>query len=155
MEGTPTETQQAAPTPPAPERKGSPAALIVIGVLALLGVISAVLTFQHGGFGPQKTERVAATGVVKEFAMEAPSWVFDPDTVTVSAGDTVRLIIHVPDNDVPHGIGINEFSVNKRLDPGKTETVEFVADLRGTFTYYCSVPCGEGHSRMVGKLIVK
>lgn len=46
------------------------------------------------------------------------------------------------------GIGV-------RLDPDKPVTVEFIADKIGTFIYYCNVPCGEGHSSMGSKLIVK
>ena len=44
--------------------------------------------------------------------------------------------------------------VEVKTADGKTEIVEFVADKRGTFEFYCSVYCGEGHSEMEGTLIV-
>lgn len=38
---------------------------------------------------------------------------------------------------------------------GKTESVEFVADKKGSFYAYCSVYCGPGHSHMQVSLIVE
>ena len=89
----------------------------------------------------------------KEFKMTAKQFQFDPATIEVNKGDRVRLI--VTSVDVPHGIGIPEYDINERLDPGKPVTIEFTADKQGTFTAYCSVFCGSGHSNMKGKIIVK
>ena len=57
--------------------------------------------------------------------------------------------------DVAHGFSLLDFNVNENLEPGKEITVEFIADKKGTFTFYCSVPCGANHKEMKGKLIVK
>ena len=80
---------------------------------------------------------------------------FDPPTIEVNAGDKVRIILTT--DDISHGLGINEFMVNKRVDPSPAEPtiIEFLADKRGEFTFYCSVPCGDGHIDMKGKLIVR
>ena len=56
--------------------------------------------------------------------------------------------------DVTHGFNLPAFGVNKQLDAGKTTTVEFVVDKKGTFAFSCSVFCGAGHSGMTGKLVV-
>ena len=104
----------------------------------------------------KKVEEKAASaqsGEVKEFKMTAKQFAFTPGTIEVNKGDRVRLI--VTSTDVPHGISIPEYGINKRLDPGKPATIEFTADKEGTFTAYCSVFCGAGHSGMRGKLIVK
>ena len=93
------------------------------------------------------------TGEVKEFKITAKQFQFDPATIEVSKGDKVRLLI--TSQDVPHGFSIVEYGINVRLDTGKTATVEFTADKQGTFTAFCSVFCGSGHSGMKGKLIVK
>ena len=93
------------------------------------------------------------SGEVKEFKMTAKQFQFDPATIEVNKGDKVSLI--VTSVDVPHGIAIPEYSINERLDPGKPVKIEFTADKQGTFTAYCSVFCGSGHSNMKGKLIVK
>lgn len=92
------------------------------------------------------------TAEVKEFQMTAKKWDFTPDTITVNEGDTVKLVIE--SIDVDHGFAISDFGVNERLEPGKTVTVEFIADKSGTFTFFCNVFCGSGHSHMEGTLIV-
>lgn len=96
--------------------------------------------------------QIQPTGEIKEFTMTAKRFSFDPDMIIVNKGDTVRLLI--TSTDVPHGFAINEFDVNIQLSPGETEVVEFVADKVGTFTFFCSIPCGFGHANMQGKLIV-
>ena len=93
------------------------------------------------------------SGEVKEFKMTAKQFEFTPSIIEVNKGDRVRLI--VTSLDVPHGITIPEYGINERIDPGKPVTIEFTADKQGTFTAYCSVFCGSGHSNMKGKLIVK
>ena len=92
-------------------------------------------------------------GEVKEFKMTAKQFAFEPSTIEVNKGDKVRLI--VISTDVPHGISIPEYGINERLDPGKEVTIEFTADKEGTFTAFCSVFCGSGHSSMKGKIVVK
>ena len=92
-------------------------------------------------------------GDVKEFEITAKQFAFEPETIEINKGDKVRLI--VTSTDVPHGIGIPEYGINERLDPGKPVTIEFIADKEGTFTSFCTVFCGSGHSDMKGKIIVK
>ena len=94
-----------------------------------------------------------SSGEVKEFKMTAKQFQFDPATIEVNKGDKVRLI--VTSTDVPHGIAIPEYGINERLDPGKPVTIEFTAEKEGTFTSFCSVFCGSGHSGMKGKIIVR
>ena len=53
-----------------------------------------------------------------------------------------------------HGFKINEFNIDEKLNPGEEVTVTFVADKTGVFTFFCNVPCGEGHKEMKGTLIV-
>ena len=93
------------------------------------------------------------SGEVKEFRITAKQFSFEPGTIEVNKGDKVRLI--VTSMDVPHGFSIKEYSINERLDVGKPVTIEFTADKEGTFTAFCSVFCGSGHSNMKGKLIVR
>lgn len=95
----------------------------------------------------------AQSGEFREFKMTAKQFEFSPSTIEVSKGDKVRLV--VTSTDVPHGIAIREYGINEQLAVGKPVTIEFTADKEGTFTAYCSVACGAGHSSMKGKLIVK
>ena len=90
---------------------------------------------------------------VKEFTVTARQFTFEPNTITVKKGDTVRL--HVTSVDVTHGIAISQFGVNALLPPGQTKTVEFVASKSGTYQIFCSLFCGSGHLSMKGTLIVE
>lgn len=90
---------------------------------------------------------------IKEFKMTAKKFQFEPSTIEVNKGDRIRLL--VTSVDVPHGIAIPEYGINERLDPGKEVTIEFTADKEGTFTAFCSVFCGSGHSNMKGKIVVR
>jgi len=104
--------------------------------------------------GQQVEEKIVVLSEeVKEFKITAKQFQFEPSTIEVNKGDTVKLI--VTSADVPHGISIPEYGINERLDPGKPVTIEFKAEKEGTFTAFCSVFCGSGHSAMKGKIIVK
>ena len=85
--------------------------------------------------------------------MVARKWEFVPATIEVDEGDTVLLTIK--SEDVSHGFFLSAFNVKETLSPGKTVNIEFVADKKGTFSFVCSVFCGDGHSRMAGTLVVK
>ena len=98
-------------------------------------------------------KEAGAAAPVKEFAMTAKQFQFEPATIEVSKGDKVKLV--VTSVDVPHGFSIPEYGINERLDPGKPVTIEFTADKQGSFTAFCSVFCGSGHSNMKGKIIVR
>jgi len=105
-------------------------------------------------------EIVSPTGVTKEFEMRSFNWGWTPDTITVDGGDKVKLTITVDANQtdqapVPHAFGLQAFGVDEYLPVGVPKVVEFEANKRGTFLFICSIPCGEGHFNMVGKLIVK
>lgn len=99
------------------------------------------------------TIATSSEGETKEFSMIARQWEFDPPVITVNEGDTVRLIIRSV--DVTHGIAIPQFGINRQLMAGQTTTIQFVADKAGTYTFFCSVFCGAGHSEMKGTLIVQ
>ena len=90
---------------------------------------------------------------VKEFAITAKRWTFTPNTITVNEGDLVKLTI--TSIDVTHGFSLSAFGVNERLSSGNTVSVEFTADKKGTFSFFCNVSCGTGHSGMRGTLIVE
>ena len=98
-------------------------------------------------------ETVVVSSDVKQFGMVAKQWEFQPDTIRVTEGETVRLSIE--SIDVTHGFAIPDFGVSERLVPGTTTEVEFVADKAGTYTFFCTVQCGAGHPNMRGKLVVE
>ena len=82
----------------------------------------------------------------KEFTVKAFRFGYTPNTISINKGDKVKII--VDNTDTLHGIRIPELNVKGN------EILEFTADKTGTFTFFCSVQCGEGHSNMKGTLIV-
>lgn len=93
-------------------------------------------------------------GPVKEFTVEMSQFAFSPDPITVQEGDHVKLTFVAV--DVAHGVSMPEFGVKTRkLEIGESETVEFVADKKGSYTYFCNVFCGSGHRDMKGTFIVE
>ena len=92
------------------------------------------------------------TGEVKEFTVRAFQFGYEPSTLEVNLGD--KVIIHGYTSDVAHSITIPQFYVSMSLTSKTPVTTEFIADTPGEFTFYCSIPCGSGHGRMRGKLIV-
>ncbi len=88
----------------------------------------------------------------KEFRITAKQWEFNPSTITINQGDKVKL--YITSVDVLHGISINTFGINKNLEPGQTTLIEFTADKKGNYSFFCSVYCGEKHGNMTGEIIV-
>lgn len=97
---------------------------------------------------PQETKQE-----VKEFNIRAKRFNFEPAVIEVKEGDRVRL--NVQAIDTTHGLAIPDFDVNLVLEPGQTKTVEFVASKKGSYSMFCSVFCGAGHSDMRGEFVVK
>ncbi len=79
-----------------------------------------------------------------------------PDKVEVNKGDTVRMHITSLEqaHDATHGFAIGRYNINLSLEPGKVETVEFVANETGVFPYYCTEFCSALHLEMAGYLLV-
>ncbi len=78
---------------------------------------------------------------------------FLPSTVTVQKGDKVNIVLNNTD-EMDHGFAIDAYGISKTVKAGETITIEFVADKAGVFEFYCTFPCGAGHSQMTGQLIV-
>jgi plastocyanin len=106
----------------------------------------------------------ATVGQIRDISIKAESWKFTPNVIEVNKGDTVRLHFATAQDEVAlyigHGFGIEKYNVNVFLLKGTEQTVEFVADKPGNFTFRCTSFCSapeaaiENHFNMVGKLIV-
>ena len=78
---------------------------------------------------------------------------FEPNQITANKGEKVKLI--VTSTDVTHGFALPDYDINVPLPAGKQTAIEFTADKQGSFTFFCSIYCGSGHSSMKGTLTVK
>lgn len=127
--------------------------LIVIGIAVLLLVGGGVLF--RTTFAPEGSVCTRGQGSDVEIHLVAKEnkWEFDPPQIEVKKCD--RVTLHVENEDeYDHGFAIDVFGVNKRLTPKSTTSVTFTASQSGEFVFYCSVPCGEGHLRHKGKIVV-
>lgn len=77
----------------------------------------------------------------------------NPD-LQASVGDTVMITL-VNDDGVFHDVEISEFGAATPVfgEVSREETVQFVVDQAGTFSYFCSV-AGHRAAGMEGQLIV-
>ncbi len=85
--------------------------------------------------------------------MGVRQYAWDPSTLTVKKGELVRLIIH--NADVMHGIVIPDLGIMEGDIPPEGAVIEFSPNKVGTFEFFCSVYCGEGHMEMRGKIVVE
>jgi nitrite reductase (NO-forming) len=91
---------------------------------------------------------------VKEITVVGTEFSFSPSSISVSAGERVKIIFKnqgkAPHNLVIQGLGIG----TRTIGGGQTDTIEFTAPSSGTYTFYCSVP-GHRSAGMEGRLEVK
>ena len=82
---------------------------------------------------------------------------YRPEQIEVNKGD--KVIWHLTSlertRDATHGFGLSGYNINLSIEPGKTETVEFVADKAGTYSFYCTEFCSALHLEMIGYFLVK
>lgn len=80
----------------------------------------------------------------------------DSTTITVSKGDTVKIIANSNQSSHNHGITIDAYRINVAVTQPDT-VIQFNADKAGTFKIWCQT-CLDGslgaHPWMVGTLVV-
>jgi len=81
----------------------------------------------------------------------------NPERVTVNKGDNVTFYLTNLERaeDETHGFTVDDYNVHASLEPGKTVSIKFKADLEGVFPYYCTEFCSALHLEMMGYLMVK
>ena len=94
--------------------------------------------------GPAPTDR--------HIRIEARTFEFAPAEWRINPGD--RVTVELVSADVVHGFSLDGYNFELKADPGQTVTGTFVADKAGVFHFRCSVPCGNLHPFMLGKLQV-
>ncbi len=98
----------------------------------------------------------------EEEVVEVELHLWNPSNIVVNKGDTVVLKVSNPRSGV-HSLAIPQFGVSTgHLEPrGGTETIQFVADQAGVFTFICNTPyvpeknwCSADHAAMTGTITV-
>ncbi len=83
------------------------------------------------------------------FNVTGGSFYFTPNEIKVKQGDKVKIVF----TNVlgTHNFILEAFKVaTKTIKDGESDTVEFTADKKGTFEFYCGV--GNGYHRMKGQI---
>ncbi len=151
---TTVEKEQEATAEPALRRK-SAVPLLGMTALAIVLLTGAIAYGIQTTFAAGEVDYGTMVDGVTEFQIEGPQWHFEPRVIAVNPGDSIRIALTSP--DVTHGFAINELGINVPYSPGDGGLVELVipADTpEGTYTMYCSIFCGSGHSHMKGSIIV-
>ncbi len=136
-------------------------------VIALAALLISIVAYTGRARSPvTSAPRIPATMklsmVVATFSgqgVAAHRWY--PTMLVVRQGDTVDLAVGNPDK-VNHQFAIPDFNLRSRkLTPGSTDQLRFVADRAGVYAYQCMLPhdpakgdCTPDHELMRGYLIV-
>ena len=122
-------------------------------LIPTISIVSVIL----GSIAAVAQQSASSAPEPKVFEVVARRFSFEPATIEVVEGDTVRLLVRSADG--PHGVEIKAFRVKKavpRAKPGDPPvTIEFVAKTAGEYPILCSEECGKGHKDMTGALVVR
>ena len=127
-------------------------------ILLAAGIISAASGGESSGAGRRYAGagELSPTGEIadgiRRIELEAFQFGFDPEVIVVIENETVEIT--AVSTDVAHGFGLDEYGINRVLEPGKEEVISFTAGEPGRHTFHCTVFCGAGHGRMQGELII-
>jgi plastocyanin len=103
-----------------------------------------------GGMGHDSSSPVAEGA--RRVDVEATSFEFDPDEITVTAGEDITIALTA--QDILHDFTIDELDAHVSADKGETAEGGLRAEEPGRYTYYCSV-AGHREAGMEGTLIVE
>jgi len=121
---------------------------VMFVLMSLLGLPAVVYAYEFVYLPAQRP------GVITVIMRTAEHGNISPRVIRVKKGDVVQL--RITSEDVAHGFRIKEFDVKVYpINPGKFETVEFVAEEAGTFNFVCNITCSPRHNEVKGQLIVE
>jgi nitrous-oxide reductase len=102
-------------------------------------------------------EKIARNGNTVEIWMSAIRSHYNPERVKVKKGN--KVIWHITNGerakDATHGFGLPHYNFNLSIEPGETQTIEFVADRSGVYPFYCTEFCSALHLEMAGYFLVE
>jgi nitrous-oxide reductase len=102
-------------------------------------------------------ERIERNGSQVDIYMTAARSHYSMEHISVKQGD--KVVWHITNveraKDATHGFALCGWNIQLSLEPGETETFEFVADRPGTYPYYCTEFCSALHLEMMGYFLVE
>ncbi len=112
---------------------------------------------QHESATLAGQERIERDGKnVKVYATMIRSHI-NPEHIEVNKDDNVTIYLTNLERaqDETHGFAVDLYNIHASVEPGKTVSVNFKADMEGVFPYYCTEFCSALHLEMMGYLYVK
>lgn len=108
----------------------------------------------HMGPGDMGHDRDASpvAADARRIEVTASSFAFDPDEITVEAGEDIAIVLSSA--DTLHDFTVDELDAHVSVDDGETDEGGLRAEEPGTYTFYCSVP-GHRDEGMEGTLVVE
>ncbi|MFH1682553.1 MAG: thioredoxin domain-containing protein [Candidatus Woesearchaeota archaeon] len=94
-----------------------------------------------------ETQPETTPAATVEVKVMAKKWRFDPNTITVNKGDTVKLTIS---SELDLNFVLAQFDVEEEVLAGESKTVEFTANKAGTFEYNCGTYCSTAYGELQG-----
>ena len=89
--------------------------------------------------GDAMEEEEGAMMEAREIVVEGDEFSFSPSSITVNAGEKVKLTFNNTGN-FPHNFTVQGLGVaTKTIGAGQSDTIEFTVDEGGTLTFFCSV----------------
>jgi cytochrome c oxidase subunit II len=99
-------------------------------------VFSFVLLFYSG----------IAQAPARVIEVHARRYAFEPSSITVHRGETIRL--QLISDDVPHSLVVEGLGINEAASKSHPGDTVFTATKTGDFAGRCGRFCGSGHGRM-------
>ncbi|MGE3622039.1 MAG: cupredoxin domain-containing protein [Acidimicrobiia bacterium] len=104
-----------------------------------------------GGMDGHDESTPVAPGA-RRIEVEATSFEFDPDEITVTAGEDIAIVLS--SDDLLHDFTIDDIDVHVAADRGETAEGGLRAEEPGEYTFYCTV-AGHREAGMEGTLVVE
>lgn len=116
--------------------------------------LASVMAIDAGGLVKDRAvNRVEPNGRIRHIRIEASNWHFEPNDLTVEAGDTLHLHLESAEGD--HFFVQPDFELGVELEKGRPQEVVFVADRTGEFQFGSCEWTGTSLQVMKGRLRVK
>ncbi|MBI3619056.1 cupredoxin domain-containing protein [Candidatus Peregrinibacteria bacterium] len=146
-----------AETPPTSDQSHSSSIDISTSSASMMESSSSSAMTRHSSASMQSSRSSAtaqqSSPSVKVIQVTAQQWKFSPAIIRVKKGQKVTIVAY--SLDVPHGFAAPDLGINETLTPGAKATFDLPTDRAGTFDFFCSIPCGSGHTTMRGQIIIE
>jgi nitrite reductase (NO-forming) len=127
-----------------PKARGSKRtfATLVIALIFVVALLAVGLAISFGSPTAKPPAKVFAASQARELSLELGDMFVKPRTLTITQGDSLKLVIRNK-GSVNHDLTFSNGQSIRQLKPGEQDTIDFGV-LNGALTAICTLP---GHSK--------